>query len=216
MSITTATSPAIAFLIAARDAMPSTLGDRVRIQAMGEAMSIAVRCRFKFNKDDGQALANGRFGIETSVGVFRPLDESYYAEACSHGGTYARMWESWTETKPWMAPRVLSRPTYRGGATEVLADNRVAPGLGILIASPPTQDDEAGLARAGGDQVWWCTSLGKDEIVICRYRYQDGMAYPFQRDGAPARRMKLTRAQWAAQTAPKAAETVAAPEAVAA
>ncbi|WP_148211110.1 hypothetical protein [Methylibium petroleiphilum] len=189
-------SAGLAFLTAARDGMPSTLGDRVRIQAMGEAMHLAVRCKFRFDKDDAGALKP--FGIRTSVGVFRPMDENYYSAACVHGGTYARMWEAWADMKPWIAPRAIAGG-YGSTRGDDLGENRVAPGVGVLL--PLTEADagaDAGLSQTRDAQVWWCTSIEKNEIVLCRYRFPEGRRYPFDRDGQPARRMKLSRAQWAA------------------
>lgn len=199
-------SPAVAFLTATKAAMPSTVGDRVRISAMHDAMDIALRCRFKFDKDDADRLK--RFGIKTCVGVFRPLEERYYAVACNHGGTYARMWEAHTGMKPWMALLVLSLPDHRNGrGSEVLNDNRLAVGMGVLIPSDP--EDDPDLPRYENAQVWWCTSMTKDEIVLCRYRLTADRRHPFHREGTPAKKWKLTRAQWEALQ-PKPAEQAAA------
>jgi len=190
-------SAGLAFLTAARDAMPSTLGDRVGIQAMCEAMSLAVRCKFKFDKDDAGVLAT-QFGIRTCVGVFRPLDESYYSAACVHGGTYARMWESWADMKPWIASNAIAG-NCGASRGESLGENRVAPGVGVLLPLTEADSDvDAGLAQTREAQVWWCTSIAKDEIVLCRYRFPEGRRYAFDRDGPPARRIKLSRPQWAA------------------
>lgn len=194
-----AESAGMQFLRVTRDAMPSTLGDRVRIQAMCEALSLAIRCKFKFDLSDGDKLANrgwGAYSITTSVGVFRPLDEHYYAEACVHGGTFARMWEAHLGRKPWMAPNVVGCRNRGASSVEELGENRVAVGLGVLIPRDPASDDDS-LAHTRDRQVWWCTSVSKDEIVVCRYRFEEGRRYPFGRQsGAPAKRLKMDRKQW--------------------
>lgn len=189
-------SAGLAFITAARDGMPSTLGDRVRIQAMGDAMALAVRCKFKFDKDDAAVLK--QFGIHTCVGVFRPMDEHYYSQACVHGGTYARMWEAWAGMRPWIASRAFAGG-YGSTRGDELGENRVAPGIGVLL--PLVEADagaDAALSQTRDAQVWWCTSIEKEEIVLCRYRFPAERRYPFDREGQPARRMKLSRAQWAA------------------
>ena len=184
----------LAFLTAARDLMPRTLGDRDRIRGMSEAMNVAIRCRFCFALTDAEALAKGRFGIKTCVGVFRPLD--YYAMACKFGGTYARMWEVHTGMQPWIAPLVLLTRD-RDDSLEPSPNNRVAVGLGVLIATPVDQDDEK-LARTRDHAVWWCTSVSNDQIILCRYRYPPDRRWPGQRDGAPAKRWTLSRDEWKA------------------
>lgn len=195
-----AESAGMIFLRATRDAMPSTIGDRVRIQAMCEALSLAIRCKFKFDVADAEKLANrgwGAYSIHTSVGVFRPLDGHYYAEACVHGGTFARMWEQHTGQRPWIAPNVVGCRARGASSVEELGENRVAPGLGVLVHRDPEADDNS-LAHTRDRQVWWCTSSSKDEIILCRYRFEEGSRYPFGRSsGAPAKRLKLDRKQWA-------------------
>ncbi len=190
------TSPAVQFLMAAQAAMPSTIGDRMRIVAMSEAMEIAVRCRFKFNIGDEKLLDD--FGIRCQVGVFRPMD--YYAMACQCGGTYAKMWEAANKTKPWMASRAIGSIPVAFGTREhaIMPKNRVADGMGVLI-NCLEDDDEPGLQRFEDAQVWWVTSVTDREIVICRYRKNPKYKYrdaPFNRCGSPAKRRKLTRQQW--------------------
>jgi len=202
-------SPGLAYITAARDAMPNTIGDRVRISGMSSAMAIAVRCRFRFDTADAEKLSGYGYGIETSVGVFRPLDKMYYSQACVSGGTYARMWESHTGIKPWIAARAFGRDPDRLSLVDDLVDNRVGEGMGVLIESAPEADMDglAGMARTRDSQVWWCTSMDATEVILCRYRYQGDRRYPFEREGAPARKMKLTRKEWAGLVGPKPVST---------
>nr|WP_234480440.1 hypothetical protein [Paraburkholderia aspalathi] len=192
-------SAGLAFLQAAALAIPRTMGDRDRIEAMSEAMQLAVKNRFSFDKSETQQLL--RLGIETSVGVFRPMD--YYLLACASGGTYARMWEAHHNQKAWVAARALF-PEYLNGTRQrtFLDNNRIAPRVAVLL--PATfAPEEPELASFEGSQVWWVTSQTDDVITLCRYRVTKeakarGEYYaPFVQTGAPARRRKLSREEWA-------------------
>jgi len=188
-------SPGLAFLQAAANAMPRTLCDRELISAMCGVMKIAVECRFAFDKGDAAALAE--FSMNRSS-VFRPLDEHYYAAACSHGGTYARMWEAHHGIKPWIASRALGLAGHHS-TPPVLPNNRIATGMGLLVAADPAtaaQDATDRLPRFEDAQVWWCTSLEAEQIVLCRYRFKDGERWPFARNGQPAKVWKVSRAEW--------------------
>lgn len=188
MSATTKiTSPGLAFMLAADNGMPSTLGDRLAIASMGEALLLALRCKMKFAKDDMPDLM--RLRRQTCVGVFRPTDEQYYRAACVAGGTFAGAWEKYKQTKPWIAPEVLERSN-----AEVMPANRVAVGLAVLISS----EEDADLASFRGKQIWWCTSMQDDEVVLCRYHCA-AHDTPLVPRGKPARIKKLTRQEWAAQ-----------------
>ncbi|GBG14547.1 orotidine 5'-phosphate decarboxylase [Novimethylophilus kurashikiensis] len=195
-------SGGLAFIQTAAEAMPRTLGDRERIFGMCDIMEKAIRLRFPFDKNDGAELR--RLGIQTSVGVFRPLD--YYSKAVVAGGTYARMWETYYSQKPWKASRaVIQRPSYghHGRDLEVMNNHRIAVGLQLLL--PASKDDEdTGLVMYQGFQVWHCTSMSNDTITICRYRSSDYMTSLRSRDWEfsrpsrhPAKRMTLTREEWA-------------------
>lgn len=189
------------FIAAAHNAMPSTIGDRDRISAMDGVLRTAITCRFPFDRDDGRHLASSHLGIETNVGVFRPLDMHAYVLACVHGGTYPKAWEAHHGIKPWVAPRIFVSED-RWGAIARLQDNRIAPGLGVLIDAPLEEDDPQ-LARDEGSQIWWCTSMDKDRLILCRYRMepvQDARerVRPYAHTGAPAKRMTIDRAQWEA------------------
>jgi hypothetical protein len=192
-------SPGLAFIKAARDAMPNTIGDRLRISGMSAAMAIAVRCRFRFDTADAEKLSGRGYTIEKSGGVFRPLDKMYYSQACMSGGTYARMWEAHTGIKPWIAALAFGREPDRLSLVYDLVDNRVGDGMGVLIECAPEADVDglAGMARTRECQVWWCTSMDADEVILCRYRFQSDRRYPFDREGSPARKLRLTRKEWA-------------------
>ncbi|KVP16883.1 hypothetical protein [Burkholderia ubonensis] len=191
-------SAGLAFMQAAAAAMPKTLGDRERIAAFSGAMTLAVRNRFAFAKDDAKELL--RMGIETCVGVFRPLD--YYLGACVHGGTYARMWEAHHGQKPWVARKAIApRYAFDHYRTTILDDNRVATGMGVLLPQSFDAPDSFTLP-VQGLQVWWVTSQTDEIITVCRYRLNPSELEkrhadtPFQRTGHPFRIRKLTREQW--------------------
>ncbi|WP_241244696.1 hypothetical protein [Burkholderia ambifaria] len=195
-------SAGLAFIQAAAAAMPRTLGDRERIAAMDEAMQIAVRNRFAFDKDEAEAL--NRYRISTCVGKFRPLD--FYGMACYHGGTYARMWETHHKQKPWVAAVAVFAGHWTSFAPreEVRPKNRVATSVAVLLPAS-FSPYEALLARTDdGHQVWWCTSMDADTITLCRYEWpncgegrEDLMRYPYYHSGQkPARIRKLSREEW--------------------
>lgn len=194
----TSVSPGLAFMQAAFNAMPRTLGDRVRIAALGDALTLAIKCRMVFSRDDIKPLE--RLQQHTCVGVFRAFDDCYYRQACEAGGTFAGVWEKVKGIKPWSAPEVLARRS-----ADVMKDNRVAPGMGVLIGvaeddhgHPLVAGTKLELAALQGRQVWWCTSIDADHIVLCRYhRHPDGSC--LKTDGLkPTRRLKLNREQWKA------------------
>lgn len=190
-------SPGLTFMQSAFDAMPRTLGDRVRIAALGDAMHLAIKCRMRFAKEDIEPLNELR--QHTCVGVFRPFDEEFYRGACIAGGTYPALWEKVSGVKSWIAPEVLVKNT-----AERLKDNRVCPGLGVLIG---TAEDDCGhpllvmtkfdLAAMDGKQLWWCTSIDNDHIILCRYARHATGSLLSTSGMKPARRLKLTREQWA-------------------
>ncbi|MEX3983653.1 hypothetical protein AB4Y45_32245 [Paraburkholderia sp. EG287A] len=189
-------SAGLAFMQAAAAAMPKSLGDREYGAAMGNVMSLAVRNRFAFDRNDAEALDKLRF--EGAV-VFRPLD--YYLGACRFGGTYARMWELHHGQKPWMADRAVF-PAYIGGYDDrqpfTVEDNRIAVRAGALLPG----SDDPDLATFEGLQVWFCTSMTDDTITLCRYAVTDevrkyhGRNAPLSQQGKPARIRKLSRAEW--------------------
>ena len=193
---TNTVSAGLAFMRAAAAAMPKSLGDREYGVAMGNAMSLAVRNRFAFDRSDAEALDKLRF--EGAV-VFRPLD--YYLGACRFGGTYARMWESHHGQKAWMADRAVF-PAYIGGTADrrpyMAENNRIAVRAGALLPG----SDDPNLATFEGLQVWWCTSISDDTITLCRYavneqgRKYHGAYAPLNQQGKPARIRKLSRAEW--------------------
>lgn len=193
-------SPGLAFLLATKEAMPRTIGDRIRSAAMHDALDIAIRCRFKFDKDDGQLVK--QLSLRSCVGVFNVISEHAYSKACSFGGTFARMYEQATGLKPWMAKIALTISSRYNNGHEAVMDNRVAPGMGVLLAGEDTDPD---MPRMNGLQVWWCTSVTDNAIVLCRYRLIEGHRYATFHQGNPVKKMKLTRQQW--ESIQAAAET---------
>lgn len=200
MAIPKKISAGLAFIQAAAEAMPRSLGDRERIFGMCDIMSKAIRLRFPFDKDDGAELK--KLSIRTCVGVFRPLD--YYSQAVVAGGTYARMWEHYYDQKPWIASRaVIQRPSYGSNERqlEVMENHRIAVGIPVLLEGH-FSDDEEGLATYEGYQVWHCTSMSNDTVTLCRYAEVDKerryRGWQFQHPGGhPAKRRTLTRDEWA-------------------
>lgn len=183
-------SPALTFLLAAQDAMPRTIGDRERIAGMDSSMMTALKCRFKFHKDDAEFLK--QLQILTCVGKFRPLHNNFYAAACAHGSSFAKVWEVAHKISPWMGHKVLAKIDHQ---TITLRGCRVAAGFGVLIACDG-ENDGGNLARTATEQVWWCTSFDNDRIVLARYQFSECSRHPFNHDGAPAKLMKLNRLEW--------------------
>ena len=186
----TIVSPGLQFMLSAFNAMPRTLGDRVRINALGEALLLAIKCRMRFAKTDIDELHTLR--QQTCVGVFRPFDEHFYTAACIAGGIFPALWEKFNRIAPWVAPEVQER-----NSTETMANNRVAPGLVVLFSPSGEAADREGddLATYGVKQLWWCTSLSDEQLVLCRYR-KNPKGYSREPHGQPAKVWKLTRDQW--------------------
>lgn len=195
-SVKRAPSPALTYLFAAQEAMPRSIGDRVRISGMGESMMIALKCKFKFHKDDAEPLK--QLQITTCVGVFRPIDPTYYSAACAYGSSFVRVWELATGVEPWIAHKVLAHVDHKHN---VLHGSRVAVGLAVLVHKDHDAADN--LAKIDSDEVWWCTSFDNEKIVLARYA-------SLTRAGSPSKFMKMNRAQWAQLQANQASlETVA-------
>ena len=61
---------ALAFITAARNAMPRTLGDRFRTGKMNDLMQTAIECRMEFKRADAAAL----YALACDVGCgIKPL-----------------------------------------------------------------------------------------------------------------------------------------------
>lgn len=212
-------SPGLSFMHAADAALPKSLGDRDSIQALTDAMTIAVRSRFIFAVDDADELR--RLSIKTCVGVFRPLDEFYYHLACMFGGTYAKLWEKHHKQKPWVAHTAVL-PLHRHHDMQhklgrTLPANRITTHMGVLMPHSFAPEDAEAEAQFGvyhEQQIWWCTSLNDKEITLCRYRlpvnpekhYGDAA---FIREGKPARIRKLSREEWAQWQHPRTSQDAA-------
>lgn len=192
MNKKTELSAGLTYMRAAQNAMPRSLGDRERINGMSSAMSLAIRCCFEFRPEDANELR--RMGIETCVGVFRPMEESFYRAACRDGGTYPRMWEQFHGIKAWRARKAVHfNADHR---REVVENSRVCTHTAVLM--PQTfASAEPDLASHDGHQVWWVTDFNNDTINLCRYKPSEGHWGALNRPGgAPARRRQVARADW--------------------
>lgn len=194
---TRTTSPALALLLAANNAFPSGAGDRVRVQALDDVLTGAIRCKAKFDVNDGPRIEAARIGVQTCVGVFRPLDSRWYHDAAIIGGTYARMWEKHYGYKPFIAPEA-----WRGEYQEApLQKQRIVPGLAILL---PETEPDSDLQTFRGSAVWWCTNLDypKDRVLLSRYRTEPSLTIRRPSDirdpakRTPARRKTVLRSEW--------------------
>ncbi|EQL43573.1 hypothetical protein M770_31640 (plasmid) [Pseudomonas aeruginosa VRFPA03] len=183
----TPVSAGLGFMRAAFNGIGKSVGDRERSKLLHEAMEIAIKGKMAFDLDDVEPM--NRLQMSTSVGVFRPFSDHNYFTACLAGGTFCRLWEKAFDFKPFKAPLVAI------STSEVLKDNRVAPGVALLV---PGDDTDLMMPRFQDLQVWWCTSLStsKDTITLSRYRLTEDRRYPFSREGHPANLKRLTRATW--------------------
>lgn len=186
-----AQSAGLAFMLAAATGIAKSIGDRQRSAALNEFLMSAIRLKMAFNPDDANLLNALR--MRTCVGVFRPFDEHFYTQSCISGGTFARMWEKAQSVKPFKA--VLA-----GQFGEIQSNIRVATGVAVLLDG---KDDDEMMPRSDDLQVWWVTSVdwNGDCINLSRYRLRPDARYPFSRNDAPARRLKLSRTEWVAQMA---------------
>lgn len=183
-----AKSGAIEYLCATLAAFPPRTGLTERIQAMNDAMDLAIQARFGFAKGDAEIL-EGQLALSTALSRFEPLSPRRYSNACKFGGTYSRMWEVHHKQRPWMAKYVATTEA------KILQSNRVAPGLAVLIFSLLAGDDPT-LARVGKYQVWMCKTQTETEIELYRYRYADFLRNPFHYTNSPAKLLKLSRREW--------------------
>ena len=192
MKKTDAISAGLAYMLAAQAALPRTLGDRERVEALSNCMRIAVDNRFAFKVEDAKAL--NELNIRRCVGVFRALNPSYYHTACLKGGTYARLYEAWAEFSPWRAAVAVFRTM--SSSAHVLEDNRVTEDVGVLMPDS-FGADEPDLATHQGLQVWWVTAYTDETINLCRYKPAMGYEGHLRRPGgAPARRRQISRQAW--------------------
>jgi len=181
-------SPAVQFLTIAEASLPKGIGDRDWHSFMGLMLGQAIGHKMIFDKDDGPALE--RLSARCQYGVFSPVSENWYSQACRVGGTYSRMYERAVGLVPWVAPVAIL--DQRG--EQVRMNSRAAPGMGVILPKVENDDPAAARTRAG-DQIWRCTSLTNDHIVLCRYRINSDSALGYS-SGAPFKRWKLSRAEW--------------------
>jgi hypothetical protein len=172
-------SPAVTFLTTAHASMPRGVGERLYAATMGDLLLIAIRTGMVFDRDDAAELV--KLNHHSSVGVFRALDEHYYSKACEEGGTYPAMWEKHHGIKPWKAARLA----------EGRRPGRVAPGIAVLLAKDKDAPAKDELASQYGFALWRCTSISDSKIILGRYK-----GHHYNRRGAPAKRLTLTREAW--------------------
>ena len=186
-------SPGLAFLSTAVTSMPKSIGDRLFTTSMNAVLQMADVCQMLFDDSDGASLAARHLAHESSVGVFRPLDQYWYEFACWYRSTpYATMWEKHMNFRPWRANNAFAGHH----AKQALPPNsRVAPGIAVLLPSP--NDEPKDTLKHNNLQVWWCTSFDRasDMITLCRYR--PGVhGGAFSHEGSPVARRKVSRDDW--------------------
>lgn len=186
MNDPTTVSAGLAFMRAAHAGIGKSVGDRDRSAAMNDLLDTAIRMKMQFDLGDCASLA--RLGIRTCVGVFDPMDMSFYRRACVSGGTYAKMWEAAHGAKPFKAVRAGEKSALQSGL-------RVAQDVAVLLAG---EDEDDLWPRVEGHQVWWVTSVNfvADTITICRYRLLPDQRFPYNRLGRPGNRLTLSRKEW--------------------
>jgi hypothetical protein len=180
-------SAGVSFLQAAENGIAKSVGERLRSATMNDLLMTAIKTKMAFMPDDAGALRS--FSITSSVGVFRPLDESFYRQACLSGGSYAQMWEKSHNVKPIKAARAGT------STSDVQTEIRVAAGIAVFLVG---DDTDPLMPRHEGLQVWWVTSINLEAGIINlgRYKLRLDQRYPFNRFDAPAKRKKLNREQW--------------------
>jgi hypothetical protein len=187
-------SPGLAYMAAAVRAIPASAGDRDRVDIISRAMRIALEYRFQFRPREADILR--RLNFRSSGTNVDLLSGHHYEMACIYGGTYAAMWEADKAQKPWNGHRVVAREPNRSNLL-MLTENRIAPGMGILLPGD-VADDELYLCRHDGRQVWWCTAFDNEKINICRYELDEGAKHGLGRSGSPAKRIQYSRPEWKA------------------
>lgn len=180
-------SAGVSFLQAAENGIAKSIGERARSATMNDLLMTAIKTKMAFMPDDAPSLRS--FAITSSVGVFRPLDESFYRQACLSGGNYALMWEKSRGVKPMKAARAGT------SNSDIQADIRVAADIAVLLVG---DDNDPLMPRHDGFQVWWVTSINLEAGIINlgRYKLYADQRYPFNRFDSPAKRKKLSREQW--------------------
>jgi hypothetical protein len=196
----------MALLTAARDGLPTSLGDREWIAAMDLILLTAIRGRIPFGGDDGASLREDHFQRRRCVGNFDPLHYGWYRKAVEmQSASYCAMWEAAHGMKPWRSPFTWKESGYLN-ITRLAGNARVAPGCAVTL--PGSDDDPSEmLETADGRQVWWCTSQDAFRIVLCRYRASGReRASEFSHEGTPAARKTFNRDEWV-ELFPRAAQT---------
>ena len=180
-------SAGVCFMQAAADGIAKSIGPRLRAETMNNLLMTAIITKMAFMPDDAATLR--ALSITSSVGVFRPLNDSFYRQACLTGGSYAQMWEKAHGVQPIKAARAGTI------ASDVQAEIRVAADIAVFLAG---DDNDPLMPRHEGLQVWWVTSINLEAGIINlgRYKLYPDQYCPFKRYYAPVKRKKLNRDQW--------------------
>lgn len=105
-------SPAAQFLLAAKQARGSSLGDREYIRLMHDLLEMAIQYRMKFDHKELLKLAD-LIDFHTNVGVFRLLNSHSYAKACWYESSYAIAYQVACELDPWKVPLVYAERGFQ-------------------------------------------------------------------------------------------------------
>lgn len=200
MSSKQAWSPAAQFLLAAKAARASSLGDREYAKFLHDVLMIAIRTRMKFDHHELDAL-NREMYFSRSVGVFNLDNERHYSLACWYESSFAIAYQVSHNLSPWKCPQVFA-DDYRmgdlGGYIEGIPGHssccglpegcgrdfamrnqtksckpKVAPGLYVRLPEEQT--------------LFRCTAIGADVIRLV----------PHQPEKSVRKRLSFTREQWA-------------------
>lgn len=189
-------SPAALFLMAAKAARGSSLGDREYSKMMHDMIGTAIDYRMKFDHNELLELSH-RLDFFTSVGVFRTISEGYYTHACWNESSYATAYQVATDLAPWKCPKVF-RPTdrYSGvegipGLTPAYREKRISGGgnTAIRVATKSCKPKVASgifVELPGEETLFRCTAVASDKIRFV----------PDQPDKSARKRLVFTRDQW--------------------
>jgi len=86
--------------------LPSCANLTITVEALNDALRLAIRAHFKFEREDFHRIDDFAGGRYSSSCVFRPTDESWYGLACECRNTSAAAsWECATGRKPFRLPQ---------------------------------------------------------------------------------------------------------------
>jgi len=190
-------SPAAQFLLSAKEARGSSLGDREYIRLMHDLLEMSIQYRMKFDHHELLELSR-LLDFHTNVGVFRLICSHAYAQACWYESSYAIAYQVACGMNPWKIPKLYAEGfQYREiegipGIAPVYGHKRVFKGsntlmrlqtksckpkvaVGLYVELP----DEASLFR--------CTVAEKDRIRFV----------PNEPDKSSRKRLEFSRTEWA-------------------